>query len=176
MYSIKLWLVRSFHLIISFISKLSIATSLRVNPITHVWANKIECFRLLKIIVIRQQKIKYSSMQTTLQPVDCSLVHTFQYSVFLLSLTRQNAYVSKLKTNLVKWFGFNLVMVEPSRIELLTSCVQGRRSPSWAIAPLKLVFFRHTALHIVLHSVMYWFVHSFAHLSCVLSDVKNPAL
>ena len=28
-----------------------------------------------------------------------------------------------------------LKMVELSRIELLTSCVQGRRSPSWAIAP-----------------------------------------
>ena len=30
-------------------------------------------------------------------------------------------------------------VVELSRIELLTSCVQGRRSPSWAIAPHMLV-------------------------------------
>ena len=30
-------------------------------------------------------------------------------------------------------------MVEPSGIEPLTSCVQSRRSPSWAMAPIKLV-------------------------------------
>ena len=29
-----------------------------------------------------------------------------------------------------------LYMVEPRRIELLTSCVQSRRSPSWAMAPM----------------------------------------
>ena len=27
-------------------------------------------------------------------------------------------------------------MVEPGRIELPTSCVQGKRSPSWAMAPM----------------------------------------
>ena len=30
-------------------------------------------------------------------------------------------------------------MVEPRRIELLTSCVQSRRSPSWAKAPFQMV-------------------------------------
>ena len=38
-------------------------------------------------------------------------------------------------------------VVELSRIELLTSCVQGRRSPSWAIAPHMLVLLFVIRLH-----------------------------
>ena len=42
-------------------------------------------------------------------------------------------------------------VVEPSGIEPLTSCVQGRRSPSWAMAPLSNLSFLLTAtLHLSL--------------------------
>ena len=44
-----------------------------------------------------------------------------------------------------------LLMVEVRRIELLTSCVQGRRSPSWAISPCHRLFI--TLFTFITHSV-----------------------
>ncbi len=46
-------------------------------------------------------------------------------------------------------------LVEPGRIELPTSCVQGRRSPSWAMAPLYWSFFLLDCVALVSRSVTY---------------------
>ena len=42
-----------------------------------------------------------------------------------------------LKNKKLKFCNAKQNMVEPGRIELPTSCVQGKRSPSWAMAPKK---------------------------------------
>src|SRR5690606_22534247 len=59
-------------------------------------------------------------------------------------------------------------LVEPSGIEPLTSCVQGRRSPSCAMAPFYLVFFAACCVALVTHSVTYssMFLHSFRRAPC----------
>ena len=63
----------------------------------------------------------------------------------------RNQHSSTHRRNAHFWTLRDWIMVEPSGIEPLTSCVQGRRSPSWAMAPLSNLSFLLTAtLHLSL--------------------------
>ena len=69
-------------------------------------------------------------------PITRSELKPLNRSSYFLSNRFSYERVSSFRSNLLRR------LVELSRIELLTSCVQGRRSPSWAIAPYRVL--KHT--------------------------------
>ncbi len=97
-------------------------------------------------------------------------------------------WIASLKAKFIRYFELTLLsnplmitvsrdcMVEPGGIEPPTSCVQGRRSPSWAMAPFNLSIFLHAALLLVIRSVTYSMYAPSLIPSRALSEENCPAL
>ena len=68
---------------------------------------------------------------------------TFSLSFYHIPKFLKNDLIKRLEINILngilisKLYTREAVVVEPSGIEPLTSCVQGRRSPSLAMAPYR---------------------------------------
>ena len=112
-----------------------------MQAITDLFTQNCNCYPLLlqKCSTIKNSQLSSRFLwKTSLLP--CFSSHLIHCSVFKVQFpvpfeTRCKRSISWTLSSILKSHRASIVLVEIVGIEPATSCLQGRRSPSWAISP-----------------------------------------